>query len=297
MRALKDLSDKKLADAVELNHAQWLRLQGRLAWPEFHDDGDAWRVFVGKGGWPRNRVARARFAPEIAHRRVGEILATYLRAKVACNWIVGPFSQPPDLEKHLRAHGFRCMVRPPGMACDLSILPPAPALPEGVEVGLEETPQVLEPLTTEPRRLLQRGLVEMVRFKPRQYWHFTAKVEGRPVGATALLLGAGVGGLYGVQVLKEFRSRGIGTALVFAALHQARELGLHAAVLSASGMGQRVYARAGFREVCRIAFWKYGKMRQLRGEAPPKLRRFLQATIRQAVSAARTQATINIKVK
>jgi GNAT superfamily N-acetyltransferase len=252
-------------------------------------------MYVGKGGWPRNRVMLARFTPETAARRVGEILAPYLRAKLACNWIVGPVSRPADLETHLRAHGFHCMVRPPGMASILTDLPAAPALPKGVEIGLEENPQLLEPLTTETRRLLQRGLDMMVRLKPRRYWHFTARVAGRPVGGTALLLGAGVGGLYGVQVLKEFRGRGIGTALVFFALHQARELGLTAAVLSASGLGQRIYARAGFREVCRLAFWKYGKMRQLRGDAPPKLRRFLQNTIREAVSASRKKATIRTK--
>jgi GNAT superfamily N-acetyltransferase len=73
-----------------------------------------------------------------------------------------------------------------------------------------------------------------------------------------------VAGIYGVEVLKGFRARGIGTALVFSALQLAVRLGFSAAVLSATGMGRGVYERVGFREVCKLSFWKYGKMRQLR---------------------------------
>jgi GNAT superfamily N-acetyltransferase len=95
-------------------------------------------------------------------------------------------------------------------------------------------------------------------------WCFSATVDGKPVGETLLCAGAGVAGIYDVEVLEEFRGRGIGTALIHAALLTARtRLRCRAAVLGATGMGQSVYARAGFREVCKLSFWKYGKMRQL----------------------------------
>jgi len=93
---------------------------------------------------------------------------------------------------------------------------------------------------------------------------FTASHGDQHIGATALLMGAGVAGIYGVEVLKEFRRQGIGSALVHAALEKARGLGLSFAVLGASGMGRGVYERLGFREVCKLSFWKFGKMRQLR---------------------------------
>jgi hypothetical protein len=41
------------------------------------------------------------------------------------------------------------------------------------------------------------------------------------------------------------------------------KLGYGDTVLGATGTGASVYARAGFREVCKLSFWKYGKMRQL----------------------------------
>src|SRR5258705_12299872 len=46
-------SHVNLAAAVELNFAEWLRLQERPPWVEFHDDGDALRLFAGDT-WPRN---------------------------------------------------------------------------------------------------------------------------------------------------------------------------------------------------------------------------------------------------
>jgi hypothetical protein len=52
-------------------------------------------------------------------------------------------------------------------------------------------------------------------------------------------------------------------ALVHAALRLGKKLGYRAAVLGATGMGARVYARAGFREVCKLSFWRYGKVRQV----------------------------------
>ncbi len=255
-------ADVNLAVAVELNYAEWLRLEGKLPWVQFHDDGDAPRVFAGDT-WPRNSVALARFTPETASRRVGEILAPHLRSKVACNWVVGPVSQPSDLGKHLRARGFRCMIHCAGMACDLDKLGPSPASPDGVTIELVDQLPSLYPMTTERRRLRHQGRGIMALVKPRQVWHFAPSLEGKPVGETALCCCAGVAGIYDVEVMEAFRGRGIGTALVQAALRQARQLGHAADVLGATGMGLGVYARLGFREVCKLSFWKYGKMRQL----------------------------------
>jgi len=261
-RILTDLTDEKLAAAVELNCAGRLRLEGRLPWVEFHDDGDAIRIIAGDT-WPSNRVALARFTPATAHRRVGEILERHLQNKVACNWIVGPVSQPLDLGKHLRAHGFKCVIHCAGMACDLKNLTAVPPAPKGVTVELVDSAPSLEPLTTERRRHRYEGRNAMARMTPRRVWHFSASMDGKPVGETTLCIGAGVAGIYDVTVREKFRRRGIGTALVHSALTLARNhLGYHAAVLGATGMGSRVYARVGFREVGKLSFWKYGKMRQ-----------------------------------
>jgi GNAT superfamily N-acetyltransferase len=196
-------------------------------------------------------------------RRIGEILENHLANKVACNWIVGPVSQPEDLGKHLRAHGFHCMIHCAGMACNLNLLTPAPQPPRGVMISMVEQPPLLRPVTTERRKRMQEARQILTQLTPKQVWCFSATLDGVPVGETMLCAGAGVGGIYNVEVLEKFRRRGVGSALVHAALTQARKLGFHAAVLGATGMGQQIYSRLNFQEVCKLSFYKYGKMRQL----------------------------------
>jgi hypothetical protein len=43
----------------------------------------------------------------------------------------------------------------------------------------------------------------MALVKPRQFWHFAASHESRPVGETALCCGAGVAGIYDVELLEK----------------------------------------------------------------------------------------------
>ena len=254
--------DAQLATAVETNCGEWLRLKGRLPWVELHEDEDALWIFAGDT-YPGNSVALANFTSANVRRRLGEILDRHLKHKAACNWIVGASSRPTDLSRHLKEHGFSCRIHYAGMACDLGALGTPPSVPAGVAVVLEEAPSSLRPLTTPRRRRRLEGRILMAQLRPRVVWSFSAKIEGVPVGETTLLAAKGTAGIYDVEVMEKFRGRGIGTALIDAALRQARQLGYPVAVLGATGMGSRVYTRLGFREVGKLSFWKHGKMRQM----------------------------------
>jgi len=255
-RASSGLTDTSLAAAVELNAAEWVRLQGRLPWVEWHDDGDAQWVFAGNT-YPRNSVALARFAPEAARRRINEIVEYHARRGAPCNWVTGSVSGPDSLPQELRASGFKCMIHCSGMACDLDRIrkiskAAVTARLQPVEEGL-----ALQPLTTERRRLRQNGKTSMAQLEPKQVWHFGAFVGDRPVGETSLCTGAGVAGVVDVEVLEGFRGRGIGTALVHHAVQHAKRLGFRVAVLAATGMGVGVYGRVGFQKVGTLSFWRY----------------------------------------
>jgi GNAT superfamily N-acetyltransferase len=158
------------------------------------------------------------------------------------------------------------MIHCAGMACELDDLPAAPPVPKGIVVEVVDKPVALERLTTERRQRRHEGRTLMAQTQPRRVWYSVASLTSRPVGETTLCIGAGVAGIYDVHVLEKFRRRGIGTALVHAAVLHAKKLGHRAAVLGATGMGLGIYARLGFREVCKLSFWKYGKMRQIRDD-------------------------------
>ena len=79
-----------------------------------------------------------------------------------------------------------------------------------------------------------------------------ALLDGVPVAAAALFVGAGVAGIYNVATVPEARGRGIGRAVTAAALAEAVARGQHTAVLGASELGYPVYRRLGFRDVSRL---------------------------------------------
>ena len=72
-----------------------------------------------------------------------------------------------------------------------------------------------------------------------------ARLNGKPVGASTIFLGAGVAGLYFVSTVSEVRGRGIGAATTLAGLRDARRIGYRIGILTSSAMGHSGYARPG----------------------------------------------------
>ncbi len=93
--------------------------------------------------------------------------------------------------------------------------------------------------------LWKRGTVSVL--KPASPVRLFLAYEGkRPAAACELFLSGGVAGIYNVSTLKRYRGRGLGTAVTAAALREAKEMGLRAAVLQASADGRGLYERLGF---------------------------------------------------
>jgi ribosomal protein S18 acetylase RimI-like enzyme len=84
---------------------------------------------------------------------------------------------------------------------------------------------------------------------------WVGSLDGRVVASSGMMLAGGVAGIYNVATAPDARRRGIGAALTAAAVAEGRERGYEVAVLGASELGYGVYARMGFREVCRDRVW------------------------------------------
>lgn len=79
-----------------------------------------------------------------------------------------------------------------------------------------------------------------------QAWHFLAFVNGVAAGTARLVPTAGAAKIGRMAVLKEYRGRGVGTRLLEAAMHAAKELRLDPMVLNAQVSAIPFYERFGF---------------------------------------------------
>lgn len=254
--------DPDLARAVESHTAEWFEIQGSVPGVELHRDADAiWMVQPGSA-WG-NAAVDLRFKKESAGARLDQIIRRYRTNGRGAGFWVSPFATPDDLGERLRQHGFRCRKHFPGMHCDVTAVKNNEPTMAGLEFAVIKDHSVFKThphpyygrISTPIRRFqIARG-VHLTNLRPQCVWELMAALDGRPVGSCLLFLGKRVAGLHDVGVIESERRRGIGRALVAYACRFARDRGYRGAVLIAAGMGESVYRRVGFREVCRMSYW------------------------------------------
>lgn len=90
--------------------------------------------------------------------------------------------------------------------------------------------------------------------------HFLALFEGIAVGAVTLSTSLYSAGIWNGTVLPEYRKNGIGTALVSAAIAEAKKRSYTQvmAVLMPKGMAWGLCTKLGFKEICQFPFYVYG---------------------------------------
>jgi predicted acetyltransferase len=80
-------------------------------------------------------------------------------------------------------------------------------------------------------------------------------LDGEPVGASMLLLSAGVAGIYNVATIPMAQRMGVGSAMTAAALRDADKHGYGIVILHSSEVGYPVYKRLGFQEYCKLGVY------------------------------------------
>jgi len=248
--------------AVEVEYAHWLAIQTNIPGVEAHVEPDAvWLVHSG-AVWG-NCAIQLRFTPETVASRLKTILARYRGTRRGAGFWVSPLATPADLPERLRQHGFRCRKYFPAMYCDLGHLPKKKLRVEGITVETVDDHHIFTqhahpyfgPITTSLRRFELKRLATLSALHPKKIWDFVAMHDGIPVGACTLFINHHLAGFHDVGVLKTYRRRGIGSALMKHACQFSRTQGCIGAVLISSGEGYGMYRRVGFREVGRIGYW------------------------------------------
>jgi GNAT superfamily N-acetyltransferase len=258
---LRDLSPPSLTAAIEGNLFGMCQQFGRWPRAEVHDGPDLLWSLTDVPFPVFNSIVRAQLAPDAANAAIAAAIVRAKARKVPLLWWTGPGSAPGDLEARLVAHGFRGETIP-GMAADLQALPESAPGPQGLKI--------LRVVDADTMSIWCRtlaagfGIPEFARdafFEfscamgfagDALYRSYLGLVDGHPVAASSIFLGAGVVGVYNVAVIPEARQQGIGAAMTASPLFGARAIGYRAAILQSSTMGAGVYRGLGFVELCRI---------------------------------------------
>ncbi|MBI4661999.1 MAG: GNAT family N-acetyltransferase [Verrucomicrobia bacterium] len=249
-------------ESVEGSLVAWFRQQRGAPGLELHADrGVIWIVHPGVA-WG-NAAAGLRLGEENIDRCLDQMIGRYRENGRGAGFWLSALATPASLREALARRGFRCRKHFPGMFCDLSRRQALPPLPAGMAIVPVEDHSIFRRtphpyfghITTPIRRFELARLAHLASQRPRRVWEFAATLAGVPVGVGTICLGPRVAGVFDVGVLPDHRGRGIGTALVGHLCAFARERGMSGATLIATGMGEGVYRRAGFEEVCKMSYW------------------------------------------
>lgn len=257
--------------AMEENFVRWWRSFTDAPQTQFHDEPEIAWLHSGIPLAEYNGVVRAQLRPDRSADEVAAIVAATVRScavpHVGMSWYITPSTQPTNLGEVLQAYGLRFSGTAPGMAIDLAM--------ESVSVGTPMNP-ALEIVRVSNATLLQQWVsvlvgsfqeseaVRQARYagqaalgwaEERALQRYLALLDGEPVATAALFLDAGVAGFNEVVTVPQHRRQGLATRVMLATITAARQRGYRIGVLQASPMGEPVYRRLGFSELCRFSHY------------------------------------------
>jgi GNAT superfamily N-acetyltransferase len=211
-----------------------------------------------------NNVHRIRLEPNQVADAARECTAAFREREVPALWWVSQLATPQEPGRDLEALGWKYDEAMPWMAARIDAIE-WPETPPGLRIDRAVDERVharfVQAMTAgfgmrAPEQHAMNSLAATVGYAPDATWvRWVGSLDGRVVASSGMMLAGGVAGIYNVATAPDARRRGIGAALTAAAVAEGRERGYEVAVLGASELGYGVYARMGFREVCRDRVW------------------------------------------
>lgn len=257
----RQASGRELAEAADENfviHASWslrrtegMRVQGE---PDIvlTDSGLPCDTF--------NIACRTRLDAAHAPQRIRAAIDFFRQTGRPFSWWMGPGDQPPNLGALLVEAGLQQAETELAMAADLTALPEASALPNGLNICRVRRASELADFArtiggVEERRFYAQTASALLSPNAPQ-WFYVGYLNAKPVATAELTVGGGVAGLYNISTLEAYRRRGLGTAMTLLPLLDARDNGMLTGVLQAAAAGVNLYTRLGFQTFGSITEYK-----------------------------------------
>jgi ribosomal protein S18 acetylase RimI-like enzyme len=234
-----------------------------------HMDEELCWVLTGMPLSVPNAVIRTHWedeTPESLHERVATTMRPFQMRQVPARWYVWPTSTPADLGERLLDAGLARGEDSPLMSCDLTWPLPPRESPSGVRIKRVSDPETFARWVSvavsgfefeAPYQAAAAELFSVLSYDEsmRQY---LALLDGEPAAVATLFLAGEVAGFFNIATLPKARGKGIGSAITTQCLHDARDAGRRAALLSSTALGFPVYRRLGFTTEGMVAhyFWR-----------------------------------------
>lgn len=248
VHVLRNATPAQLEQAAAHNHRELFCLNAIIRNGEVKTaDGITW-TFAGTGMGAE--IVFPALTDENAGSALDEVMAyyrTHTPSQIGC-WSLAP-AQPAQLGARLLARGFQPGWQPCWMALDLQHIQPVNSRVNGLSIApdMDTNLAAIKGLPYgDDNGYMSQALLHAY---PQQVKRFVARTGETIVGQCCLFLTNGeygVAGIYNVGVLPAYRNKGIGKALVNAAVTDARRQGYAYALLNANDMGRPVYQQLGF---------------------------------------------------
>lgn len=170
-------------------------------------------------------------------------------------WKVYDYDTPPDLKDRLAAIGFEIEEAEAIMVLDLAVAPEFLLQPIRSTVRRVTDPKRLEDVYTVERQVWQRDQSHLEAYLPRfvtehpEYMSiYVAYVDDRPASTAWVYFPphSQFASLWGGSTVKEFRQRGLYTALLAVRLQEAKQRQVNYLTVDASPMSRPILEKFGF---------------------------------------------------
>jgi ribosomal protein S18 acetylase RimI-like enzyme len=214
-----------------------------------------------------NGVLRTESSETEVDQLIEQIIQQAQKGKTPFLWLVGPATSPADLPERLKACGLVHDETVNGMLLNWQAFPEDQSHIPNFSLSTVKTSEQMEAwlqvFTTvfgfpDPLKQVFFNLLPTSGFALHPSCRFyLGTIDSTPVATSLLFLEEEMAGIYAVATVPSQRKLGIGTKMTRMAVEEAMRLEYSRVTLQATKMGESLYRRLGFYDVCSFQTYRW----------------------------------------